>query len=69
MFDKVQNGLKDTLDLKLLQEKKLVNKKFSKLKILGSGEIKKNIEITANFASKQALEKIKKAGGKISLSK
>ena len=69
MFDKVKNGLKDTLDLKLLQEKKLVNKKFSKLKILGSGEIKKNIEITANFASKQALEKIKKAGGKISLSK
>ncbi len=69
MFDKVQNGLKDTLDLKLLQEKKLVNKKFSKLKILGSGEIKKNIEITANFASKQAHEKIKKAGGKISLSK
>ena len=69
MFDKVKNGLKDTLDLKLLQEKKLVNKKFSKLKILGSGEIKKNIEITANFASKQAHEKIKKAGGKISLSK
>ena len=69
MFDKVQNGLKDTLDLKIMNEKKLVNKKFSKLKILGSGEIKKNIEITANFASKQALEKIKKAGGKISLSK
>ncbi len=69
MFDKVQNGLKDTLDLKLLQEKKLVNKKFSKLKILGSGEIKKNIEITANFASKKASDKIVKAGGKLSLIK
>ncbi len=69
MFDKANNGLKDTLDLKLLKEKKLINKKFLKLKILGSGEIKKNIEITAHFASKQALEKIKKAGGKISLTK
>ena len=40
-----------------------------KLKILGSGEIKKNIQISANFASKQAQEKIEKAGGKLSLLK
>ena len=32
-----------------------------KLKILGSGEIKNNIEITANFASKQALSKNRKS--------
>ena len=32
---------KDSLDLKMLKEKKLVNKNFLKLKILGSGEIKK----------------------------
>ena len=44
-------------------------KKFSKLKILGSGEIKKNIVISAHFASKQALEKIEKVGGKISIIK
>ena len=57
IFDKTKNKLKNTLDLKILKEKKLVNKKFLKLKILGTGEIKKNIEITAHFASKQALKK------------
>ena len=69
MIDKSQNNLKDTLDLKILKEKKLINKKFLKLKILGTGEIKKNIEISAHFASKQALSKIEKAGGKISIIK
>ena len=48
---------------------KSLNKKFIKLKILGTGEIKDNIEISAHFASKQALAKIEKAGGKISLIK
>ena len=48
---------------------KLIKTKYSKLKILGSGEIKNNIKISANFASKQALSKIEKAGGKIDLIK
>ena len=69
MLDKSKNNLKDTLDLKILKEKKLISKKYLKLKILGSGEIKKNIEISAHFASKQALTKIEKAGGKISIVK
>ena len=69
MIDKPQNEIKTNLDLKILKEKKLVNKKFLKLKILGTGEIKKNIEISAHFASKQALSKIEKAGGKISIIK
>ena len=69
MIDKKENNLKNTLDLKILKEKKLINKKYSKLKILGTGEIKNNIEIIANYASKQALEKVSKAGGKLSLSK
>ena len=57
------------INKRTLKEKKLVGKKFSKLKILGSGELKRNLEITAHFASKQALAKIEKAGGKISLIK
>ncbi len=69
ILDKDKNNLKDIIDIKILREKKLISKKFSKLKILGSGELKKNIEITAHFASKQALEKIKKAGGKLNLVK
>jgi large subunit ribosomal protein L15 len=69
IIDKPKNAIKDTLDLNILKEKKLINKKFLKLKILGSGVIKKNIIISAHFASKQALAKIEKAGGKISIVK
>ncbi len=69
ILEKSENKIKDTLDLKILKEKNLINKKYLKLKILGTGEIKKNIEISAHFASKQALSKIEKAGGKISIIK
>ena len=69
ILDKSKNDIKNTLDLKILKEKKLVNKKYKKLKILGAGEINKNLEISAHFASKQALSKIEKAGGKISIIK
>lgn len=69
MMEKKSNDIKSTLDIKILKDKKLINNKYLKLKILGSGEIKKNIEISAHFASKQALVKIEKAGGKINIVK
>ena len=69
MISKSKNNLKDNLDLKILKERNLVSKKFEKLKILGSGELKNVITITAHFATKQALEKIEKAGAKISIIK
>ena len=69
IFKKNKNDLKSPLDLKYLKENKLINKKYSKLKILGSGEIKIKLDITAHFASKQAQEKITKAGGKLNIIK
>ena len=69
ILDKPKNEIKNVLDIKILKEKKLINKKYLKLKILGTGEIKKNVEISAHFASKQALTKIEKAGGKLSIVK
>ena len=69
ILDKSKNKISNTLDLKILKDKKLINKSLNKLKILGSGEIKKNIEISAHFASKQALSKVEKAGGKINIIK
>jgi len=69
ILDKTKNDIKNSIDLKILKDKKLIKKKYLKLKILGTGEIKSNIEISANFASKQALSKIEKAGGKISIIK
>tara|TARA_B100001057_G_scaffold374119_1_gene378709 strand:- start:882 stop:1334 length:453 start_codon:yes stop_codon:yes gene_type:complete len=69
IIEKTKNDIKTNLDLKILKEKNLINKNFLKLKILGSGEIKKTIEISAHFASKRALSKIEKAGGKINIIK
>ena len=69
IFDKSKNELKNSINLEVLKEKKLINKKYLKLKILGSGEIKTNIEITAHFASKDALLKVEKAGGKLNIIK
>ena len=67
MFDKNKSFVKDVINLQILKEKKIINKKYSKLKILGTGELKRNIEITAHFASKNAQVKIEKAGGKLSI--
>ena len=36
IIDKSKNNIKNNLDLKILKEKKLINKKFLKLKILGT---------------------------------
>ena len=69
IFDKAGNNLKSVLDLKTLKDRNIVDKKIVQLKILGTGDLKKSIEITANFASKKATEKIEKVGGKLSLIK
>jgi len=69
IYEKNKNELKTALDLKLLKDNKLVNKKYLKLKILGSGELKTKIDITAHFASKQAQNKIAKVGGKLNIIK
>ena len=69
IIDKSKNEIKNILDLKILKEKKLINNKYLKLKILGTGELKKNIEIFAHYTSKQALTKVEKAGGKINIIK
>ena len=69
IFDNKKKDLKNSIDLKILKEKKIVNKKYLKLKILGSGDLKEKIDISAHFASKQAQEKITKIGGKINILK
>ena len=43
--------------------------KHSKLKLLGSGEIKEKLNIKTDFISKSAKLKIEKAGGVISILK
>ena len=57
------------INLPNLQKSNLINNKYRKLKLLGSGEIKKKFEIEVNFISKSAKEKIEKSGGKVTLIK
>jgi len=58
---------KEKINLVNLQKSKFINKKFKKLKILGSGDIKQKLNIEVNFISKSAKEKIEKLGGKVTL--
>lgn len=51
----------------LLLQKNLIRKKAIPVKILGEGSINREIEITANAFSKSAIEKIKAAGGRITI--
>jgi large subunit ribosomal protein L15 len=67
--DNKRIDLNTPIDLKTLQTKKIINKKYIKLKILGDGDLKNKTNITANFASKQAFAKIEKAGGTINILK
>ena len=57
------------IDLKFLKETNIIAKKYNKIKILGSGEVKNKVELYADFASKSAQKKIIKAGGSIILKK
>lgn len=57
------------INLKLLQDKKIINKRYLKLKILGDGDLKSKISITTNYISKQAKTKIEKIGGSLNILK
>ena len=57
------------LNLSILQKSQIVNKKYSKLKLLVSGDVKEKFDIETNFISKSAKEKVEKLGGKVTLIK
>ncbi|MDQ7063765.1 MAG: 50S ribosomal protein L15 [candidate division KSB1 bacterium] len=49
----------------ILHQLRLIDKKDQPVKILGTGEITRPLEISAHAFSKSAIEKIEKAGGKV----
>ena len=57
------------VNLLSLQKNNKINKKYKKLKLLGSGDIKTKFDFEVNFISKSAKEKIEKLGGKVTLIK
>ena len=60
--DKFENGA--VVDLEALKAAKLVRKELDGVKILGNGELTKNITVKATVFSATAKEKIEAAGGK-----
>ena len=52
------------MDANILHEKGIIKKIDVPVKILGNGDIKNPVEITADMFSKTAIEKLEKAGGK-----
>ena len=68
-IDKKNVKTSEILNSNLLKKLKLINKTSSKLKILGSGEIRDKINIEADLASKSAVNKLEKIGGSIQIKK
>ena len=68
-IDKKKINISNVLNSDLLKKLKIINKNSTKLKILGTGEIKVKVNIEANLASKSAVEKLEKIGGSIQLKK
>ena len=68
-IDKKSISTKEIINSELLKKLKLINKRYTKLKILGSGEIKDKVNIETDLASKSAVEKLEKIGGSIQIKK
>ena len=75
-LNKIQNLIsskrinQDTkIDIEVLKKSKIINKSFSKIKILGTGEVKSKINLSVDFISKSAKEKLEKIGSTINLKK
>ena len=55
------------INLEILKKNKIINKSYSKFKILANGNLNSKIDIEADFSSVSAKEKIEKLGGTIKI--
>ena len=69
IINKNKISLNTKINLQNLQKSNLINNKYKKLKLLGSGDIKEKFNFEVDFVSKSAKEKIEKSGGKVTLIK
>ena len=65
LLDKKKLNNDELINLKNLINKKIINKKFNKLKVLSIGEIKSNIKLELDYISEKAREKLEKTGSTI----
>ena len=57
----------EKIDIKYLQNSKIIKKKYEKIKILGQGEIKNKLNLEVHFLSNSAKEKLSKNGSTIKI--
>ena len=69
IINKNKISLNTKINLQNLQKTNLINNKYKKLKLLGSGDIKEKFDFEVDFISESAKEKIEKSGGKVTLIK
>ena len=63
LIDKKRINPDSFINLETLKQSKIINKSYSKFKILANGNLNTKIEIEADFTSITAKEKIEKLGG------
>ncbi len=69
LIDKKKISLENKIDLNLLKKMNLVSNSFTKLKVLGNGEIRAKISIESDFISKTAKQKLDKSGSILTIKK
>ena len=69
LIDKKVISETDILNLETLKKLKIIRNNYNKMKILGSGELKSKINISIDFISNSAKEKLEKSGSKINIKK
>ena len=69
MIDKKIISQANSLNLENLKKAKIISNTYNKIKILGSGEIKAKVDLSVDYISKSAKEKLEKNGSKINLKK
>ena len=69
LIDKKIISETDILNIEILKKLKIIGNNYNKMKILGSGELKSKINISIDFISNSAKEKLEKTGSKININK
>ena len=66
-IEKKKINLSDLINLESLKKSKIINKSYSKYKILANGNLNSKLNIEADFSSVSAKDKIEKLGGIIKI--
>ena len=69
LISKNKTLISSQITLSSLKKSNLINKSYTTLKVLGSGELKDKLDFEVNAISKSAKIKVEKLGGKVTLIK